>query len=146
MKLPLSPSVAGSSARKQATAPSAEVDAARSLIDGVDVRYSGQRSVPSWTATTNRTVLVVTHDRDLAAFADRVATLARPVSRGWPGGPPKYRTRTRRRGVNTMGRIVKPVMWGDRDRDRDHDWDRKDRRSRRFRSRRFRSRCWDWCW
>jgi len=38
----------------------AEVDAGRTVIDGVNVRYSGQRSVPSRTATTNRTVLVVT--------------------------------------------------------------------------------------
>jgi hypothetical protein len=37
------------------------------------------------TATTNRTVLVVTHDRDLAAIADRVVTLANPGPRGWPG-------------------------------------------------------------
>jgi hypothetical protein len=44
-----------------------------------------------------------------------------------------------------MARIVKPVMWGDRERDRERDWDRKDRRSRRFRSREFHrhSRCWD---
>jgi ABC-type multidrug transport system fused ATPase/permease subunit len=37
------------------------------------------------TATTNRTVLVVTHDRDLAAIADRVVTLASPEPRGRPG-------------------------------------------------------------
>jgi ABC-type multidrug transport system fused ATPase/permease subunit len=37
------------------------------------------------TATTDRTVLVVTHDRDLAAIADRVATLASPAPRGRPG-------------------------------------------------------------
>jgi ABC-type bacteriocin/lantibiotic exporter with double-glycine peptidase domain len=37
------------------------------------------------TATTNRTVLVVTHDRDLAAIADRVVTLTSPAPRGWPG-------------------------------------------------------------
>jgi ABC-type bacteriocin/lantibiotic exporter with double-glycine peptidase domain len=36
------------------------------------------------TATTNRTVLVVTHDRDLAAIADRVVTLS-PAPRGRPG-------------------------------------------------------------
>jgi ATP-binding cassette, subfamily B, bacterial len=37
------------------------------------------------TATTNRTVLVVTHDRDLAAIADRVATLTSPTPRSRPG-------------------------------------------------------------
>ena len=37
------------------------------------------------TATTNRTVLVVTHDRDLAAIADRVVTLANPAPRDRPG-------------------------------------------------------------
>jgi ABC-type transport system involved in cytochrome bd biosynthesis fused ATPase/permease subunit len=37
------------------------------------------------TATTNRTVLVVTHDRDLAAIADRVVTLASPPTRDRPG-------------------------------------------------------------
>jgi ABC-type transport system involved in cytochrome bd biosynthesis fused ATPase/permease subunit len=37
------------------------------------------------TATTNRTVLVVTHDRDLAAIADRVVTLTSPEPRGRPG-------------------------------------------------------------
>ena len=37
------------------------------------------------TATTNRTVLVVTYERDLAAIADRVVTLANPGSRDWPG-------------------------------------------------------------
>jgi ABC-type multidrug transport system fused ATPase/permease subunit len=36
------------------------------------------------TATTNRTVLVVTHDRDLAAIADRVVTLSLGI-RGRPG-------------------------------------------------------------
>jgi ABC-type multidrug transport system fused ATPase/permease subunit len=36
------------------------------------------------TATTNRTVLVVTHDRDLAAIADRVVTLASPPTRDRP--------------------------------------------------------------
>ncbi|HEY0688468.1 MAG TPA: ABC transporter ATP-binding protein, partial [Kribbella sp.] len=36
------------------------------------------------TATTNRTVLVVTHDRDLAAIADRVVTLS-ASTRGGPG-------------------------------------------------------------
>jgi ABC-type multidrug transport system fused ATPase/permease subunit len=39
------------------------------------------------TATTNRTVLVVTHDRDLAAIADRVVTLARSPIQGRARGP-----------------------------------------------------------
>jgi len=43
------------------------------LIDGVNVRYCDQRS------------LVVTHDRDLAAIADRVVTPASPGPRGRPG-------------------------------------------------------------
>jgi hypothetical protein len=41
------------------------------------------------TATTNRTVLVFIHDRDLAAIADRVVTLTNPVS---PGGPGVHRS------------------------------------------------------
>ncbi|HEY0688470.1 MAG TPA: hypothetical protein VGD71_05460 [Kribbella sp.] len=89
MKLPLSLSLASSSARRQAAALAAEVDAVRSLIDGVNLRYSGQRSVPSRTATTNRTVLVVTHDRDLAAIADRVVALTCP---GPPGGSGIHRS------------------------------------------------------
>jgi ABC-type nitrate/sulfonate/bicarbonate transport system ATPase subunit len=85
MKLPLILSVVGPSARRQAAAPAAEVDAGRILIDGVNLRYSRRHSVPSRTATTNRAVLVVTHDRDLAAIADRVVTLASPGPRGRPG-------------------------------------------------------------
>ena len=81
------------------------------------------------TATTNRTVLVVTHDRDPAAIAGRVATLASPRTAGPARDPPQYTSSpTTRKDVNTMTRIIKPVMWGDRGRD----WDR--------------DRCWDWCW
>jgi len=102
-----------------------DVDAGRILIDGVNVRYSDQRSVRSRTATTNRTVLVVTPDRDLGAIADRVVTPARPGSRGLARGPPKDRTRTKRKEVNTMPRIIKPVM---------NQWDRDRHPNRRMRS------------
>jgi hypothetical protein len=48
-----------------------------------------------------------------------------------------------------MTRIIKPVMWGDRDRDWDRDrWgdrDRKDRDCDRDRDW-DRDRCGDWCW
>jgi ATP-binding cassette, subfamily B, bacterial len=39
-------------------------------------------------ATEQRTVLIVTHDRELAAIADRVVTLTRPELRDRPAGPP----------------------------------------------------------
>jgi hypothetical protein len=61
MKLPLSLSVAGPSARKHSPA--------LAFAGGI--------------------VGVVTHDRDLAAIADRVVTLAGPVS---PGGPGVHRS------------------------------------------------------
>ena len=112
MKVPLSLSVAGPSARKQAPAVAAAAGievlqvgvslpkAPMVLLDeptaSLDPRSAAAVIDAIRTATTNRTVLVVTHDRDLAAIADRVVTLS-PASRAGQG-PPKYRHSNKRKG------------------------------------------------
>jgi ABC-type multidrug transport system fused ATPase/permease subunit len=81
--------LSGGQRRRVAIARAAVSKAPMVLLDeptaSLDPRSAAAVIEAIRTATTNRTVLVVTHDRDLAAIADRVVTLAGPVSRGEPG-------------------------------------------------------------
>jgi ABC-type multidrug transport system fused ATPase/permease subunit len=85
--------LSGGQRRRVAIARAAVSKAPMVLLDeptaSLDPRSAAAVIEAIRTATTNRTVLVVTHDRDLAAIADRVVTLAGPVS---PGGPGVHRS------------------------------------------------------
>jgi hypothetical protein len=63
------------------------------------------------------------HDRDLAAIADRVVTLASPGPRGRPGIHRRTDLQQNGREVNTMLRI-KPTMHDRKHRHDDRSWDR----------------------
>ena len=55
-----------------------DVDAGAITLDGVDLRYCLQRTLRERTALVPQdSWLLVTHDRDLAAIADRVVTSSR---------------------------------------------------------------------
>jgi ABC-type multidrug transport system fused ATPase/permease subunit len=81
--------LSGGQRRRVAIARAAVSKAPMVLLDeptaSLDPRSAAAVVKAIRTATTHRTVLVVTHDRDLAAIADRVVTLASPGSRDWPG-------------------------------------------------------------
>jgi ATP-binding cassette subfamily B protein len=81
--------LSGGQRRRVAIARAAVSNAPMVLLDeptaSLDPRSAAAVIDAIRTATTNRTVLVVTHDRDLAAIADRVVTLTSPAPRGRPG-------------------------------------------------------------
>jgi ABC-type cobalamin/Fe3+-siderophores transport system ATPase subunit len=134
--------LSGGQRRRVAIARAAVSKAPMVLLDeptvSLDPRSAAAVIEAIRTATTHRTVLVVTHDRDLAAIADRVVTLS-PASRGGPGVHRSTDTPTNGREVNTMNRIIEPVMnwdrwwdhevhdrhrWWENERWKEHRWDR----------------------
>jgi len=97
----------------------------RLAIESLDLCAARPSSSGIPASGTRAENMFVTPDRDLAAIADPVVTLAAPSPGKSQGLPPKHRTQTEG-GEHHMPRIIKPTM---------NHWERG-RPHRRMRSRR----------